>query len=329
MDEKRTLLNYIGPGAVLTLLCVVLLAAALLCAFYTPPKADFVPQYPPAIPDGTPSFEAGEDGSLVYLDTIAVSDAICESADGRLCYAAEDDSHRFYVVCVSGETYALMGAQRNLWNAPDSPASFIRLSGRRMPIPEEVKQGFLQVFAMDGEVFDGNFGLSCLVEELQVVPVVTRSPLWTVLAVIFSLAFLAAAALWLLRALAAWSAIVPIEESGRLSDAVAQLDEGETIKLRDDRLRLSRDFLYGWRVGLASAWEDVVWSYERSFSVGSSVLSRALVVCTADGKTHPLFFSEEETKDMRRLANTLLKRNPKMLWGLTDENRAAWKERTK
>ena len=50
------------------------------------------------------------------------------------------------------------------------------------------------------------------------------------------------------------------------------------------------------------------------------------MICTADGKTHPLFFSAQEAKDLRRLANRLCERNPKMLWDDTEENRAAWKD---
>ena len=328
MDEKKTLLSYIGPGAALTLLCVILLAAALTCAFYTPPVVEYEPQYPPVIPADSPSFSAGEDGALVYLDTIAVSDAICVSADGRLYYAAEEDSHYFFIVSLSGETYALMGPQRTLWNDPEAPSETIRLTGRRQSVPEDVKQGFLDVFQMDGDVFDGTFGLSCLVEELAVEPDNSRSPAWTVFAVLFTLGFLAAAALLLASFLPAWSALVRLEETERLSDAARQLEGGAAKELRGGRLRLSEDFLFGWRIGLAAAWEDLVWCYERSLKLGSLALAHVLVIRTADGKAHPLLFSGKQLKELRRVANSFGERCPKMLWGLTEENRAAWKERT-
>lgn len=327
MDEKKTLLSYIGPGPVLALVCVLLLAAMLTCAFYTPPAVEYTPQYPPPVPAGTPLFDSAEDGAQAALDTIAISDAICVGGDGRLYYAAENDFHRFYIVCISGETYALMGAQRDLWNDPESPPSFIRLTGVRSPVPEEVKNGFLEVFAMDGDVFDGTFGYSCLVEEIPVIPDNSRSPVWSVLAVIFALGFVATAALWLLSFLPAWSALVRLEESERLSDAALQLEDSGAKELRNGRLRLSKDFIFGWRSGLAAAWEDVVWCYERSFSLGPLALAHALVIRTADGKVHPVFFPGRELKELRRLANGLNERNPKMLWGLTPENRAAWKER--
>ena len=329
MDEKKTLLSYIGPGPWLALLCVLLLAAMLLCAFYTPPSAEIEPVYPPPIPSDAPAFGAGEEeGELVYLNTIAVSDAICQSEDGKLYYAAEDNEHYFRIVCVSGETYALMNRQRELWNASDSFVSQFRLTGRRTRIPEAVKADFLKVFSMDEEVFDLNFGRLCLVEEPVVLPSTGRSAAWTVFAVLFALGFLAVLALWLFRFLTAWSALVRLEESERLSDAARQLEDGSARSERDDRLRLAEDFLFGSRIGLAAEWKDVVWSYERSLSLGSRVLARMLVIRTADGKTHPLFFSAEEAKDMRRLANRLCERNPKMLWDLTDENRAAWQSRS-
>ena len=65
MDERKTLLNYIGPGPWRALVCVLLLAATLLCAFYTPPTVAFEPVYPPPIPSDAPAFaETEEEGSL-------------------------------------------------------------------------------------------------------------------------------------------------------------------------------------------------------------------------------------------------------------------------
>ncbi len=327
MDERRSLLNYIGPGPVLVLVCVLLLAATLTCAFYTPPAVEYVPQYPPPVPSGTPLFDSAEDGAPAILDTIAVSDAICIGADERLYYAAENDFHNFYIVCISGETYALMGPQRDLWISPDAPASFIRLTGVRTPIPEEVKQGFLEVFAMEEAVFDSTFGTSCLVEEIPVVPDNSRSPVWTVCAVIFALGFLATAAALLAVLLPAWAALVRLEEREVLSDAAQQLG-GETRELRGGRFRLSKDFLFGGRIGLAAVWEDVVWCYERSLSLGSSALCHVLVIRTADGKAHRVLFPGNSIRELRRIANTLNERNPQMLWGFSPENAAAWKERT-
>ena len=163
-------MNYIGPGPWLALACVLLLAATLLCAFYTPPAVEFVPVYPPPVPSDSPAFTDGEtENELCFLPTIAVSDAICQSADGKLYYAVEDEDHYFHIAGMSGETYAVMSAQRALWNNPDSPVETIRLTGRRLAIPAEVKRDFLQVFSMDGEIFDLNFGSLCLVEE----PVIT------------------------------------------------------------------------------------------------------------------------------------------------------------
>ncbi len=328
MDERKTLLSYIGPGPWLVLACVLLLAAMLLCAFYTPAAAAIEPVYPPPIPSDAPAFSAsGEEGELVYLNTIAVSDAICQSEDGKLYYAAEDNEHYFRIVCVSGETYALMSRQRELWNAADSFVSQFRLTGRRARIPDAVKADFLKVFSMDEEVFDLNFGRLCLVEEPVVLPDTGRSAAWTVFAVLFALGFLAVLALWLFRFLAAWSALVRLEENERLGDAARQLENGARSE-RDDKLRFSEDFLYGGRIGLAAEWKDVLWSYERSLGKGKLVLARALVIRTADGKAHPLLFSAQEAKDLRRLANRLCERNPKMLWDLTAENRAAWEGRT-
>ena len=328
MDERKTLLSYIGPGWVLALAALLLLFAALFCGLYRPPVEEVKPVYPPPIPSGSPAFAAGEEaGQLVYLDTIAVSDAICENGDGRYYYAVEDDGHLFRIVCVSGETYALMAPQRALWNDPSAEPSSFRLTGRRAAVPAEVKQGFLTVFNMESATFDAYFGGLCLVEEVPAVETPTRSPVWGVFCVLFALGFLAVLALWLSRALPCRAAFLRLEESERLEEAARQLDDPETGLVQGDRLRLARDFVFGWRSGLAAAWEDVGWCYERNLGFGSTSLARVLVIRTTDGYAHPLFFSGKEPKELRRLANSIAERCPQMLWGLTAENRAAWKNR--
>ena len=172
MDDRKTLMNYIGPGSWLALACVLLLAATLLCAFYTPPAVEFVPVYPPPVPSDSPAFTDSEtENELCFLPTIAVSDAICQSADGKLYYAVEDEDHYFHIAGMSGETYAVMSAQRALWNNPDSPVETIRLTGRRLAIPAEVKRDFLQGFSMDGESFSQLFTLMLSRYDVGTIPV--------------------------------------------------------------------------------------------------------------------------------------------------------------
>ena len=240
-----------------------------------------------------------------------------------------------YAVCLKEDNRAIgsvglmIGSRSNL-DLPETEGEIgywigVPFWGRGL-IPEAVKADFLNVFSMDEEVFDLNFGRCCLVEEAQVPPETGRAPAWTVLAVIFALGFLVSLFFWLLPFLAGWSALVRLEENERLGEAARQLEDRSAKKERDGKLRLTEDFLFGSRIGLGAEWKDVVWSYERSVALGKLVLARLLVICTADGKTHPLFFSAQEAKDLRRLANRLCERNPKMLWDDTEENRAAWKD---
>ena len=325
MDEKKTLLSYIGPGRILALVCLLLLGAALFCGLYRPPVEEIAPHYPPEIPSDAPAFAAAETaGELVYLDTIAVSDAICSGSGGRLYYAVEDEACLFRIVCISGQTYALMGAQRALWNDPGAEASSFRLTGRRMLITDEVKQSFLEVFSMDGAVFDNYFGRLCLVEELPAGIEATRSPAWGVFAVLFALGFAVAAVLWLGRFLPSRAALARLARAERLSDAAQQLDDPSARIERGDRLRITEGYLFGWHCGLAAAWEDVVWCYERSLGFGFA----ALVIRTRDGMAHSLLFPARELKELRRLANILMSHCPDMCWGQSAENRAAWRGRS-
>ena len=51
-----------------------------------------------------------------------------------------------------------------------------------------------------------------------------------------------------------------------------------------------------------------------------------LVIATADGKSHALFFSAGERKALRLVAQELSEHNQAMLLGNSAANRAAWKK---
>ena len=70
MSTVTQILNWISNSLLLPVI-VLLLAATLTCAFYTPPAVEFEPQYPPPVPAGTPLFDSAEDGAKAVLDTIA------------------------------------------------------------------------------------------------------------------------------------------------------------------------------------------------------------------------------------------------------------------
>jgi len=313
MEAKRTIRSYIGPGVVGWAVLGLFLLCALLCALTG--RGEKAPARP--APVAFDRLETPDEEQDVFLDAIAISEAICPFSDGRFYYVAEDDGHTFHVVCLSTEEYAALGAQRDFWNNTSAEPSFFRLVGRKYPIPDNVKESFLSVFAMEGDAFDAFFGEYSLLTQ----PAVTARKAigHPVGFVLFTLLFLAALAALVLHMLAVWAALTRLEDNGALERAAAELVRDETRQMNGDRLRLCDEFLFGWRAALAAAWTDVVWCYGRAFPFG-----RVLMVCTADGKRHPLFFPAKEEKALRTVTAAISAHNDTVLMGETAANRAAW-----
>ena len=223
------------------------------------------------------------------------------------------------------EEYESLEAQRLYWNNPESAEEAAHLTGVSLPIPESVRDSVVTLFEMDAESFDNNFGTRCFFTRAPETGG-GRSAVWTVFAVLFLLGFLGTLLLWLYRFFGAWSAVSRLEEDGRLAQAVDELLGPQTALVRGDRLRLGEGFAFGWRCGLAAAWEDVIWCYGRSIKLFGQTLALMLVIATADGKSHALFFSPGERKALRLVAQELSEHNQAMLLGNSAANRAAWKK---
>lgn len=315
--DQKTIFSYSGPGLLLTVLCLALLAAALLCAFFSPQEAS-----PAPVPFD--SIDESADGA-VYLDVVGISDAMYPNASGRYYYLVEDSYHLFAIACMTQEEYESLEAQRLYWNNPESAEEAAHLTGVSLPIPESVRDSVVTLFEMDAESFDNNFGTRCFFTRAPETGG-GRSAVWTVFAVLFLLGFLGTLLLWLYRFFGAWSAVSRLEEDGRLAQAVDELLGPQTALVRGDRLRLGEGFAFGWRCGLAAAWEDVIWCYGRSIKLFGQTLALMLVIATADGKSHALFFSPGERKALRLVAQELSEHNQAMLLGNSAANRAAWKK---
>ena len=317
-EDRRPIYSYSGPGLPLLTLCLLLLLACLFCAGQAQRAAAAQARVP--VPFNSVDESAG---GAVYLDVVGVSDAICPNTGERYYYIAEDSSYLFYIVCLTTDEYAALGTQQLFWNSPDAPAEAVHLTGVSIRIPESVKESVMSFFEMESESFDANFGTRCFLTEA---PVEVKGDIgWTLLGMLFALAFLAAIALWLMRLLAVNAAVFQLEEKGLLSAAADELVSNESVLVRGDRLRLGQRFVFGWRCGLAAAWEDVIWCYGRTLRLGRFLLSRVLVIATADGKRHAIAFSAGEEKAMRLLTEQLVSHNEEILLGDSPKNRAAWK----
>ena len=312
MEAKRSIRSYIGPGGAAFAVLAGLLLLTLLCALTgsreRPGRA------------GTPTaFEVLETGSdtSAYLDVVAVSEAICTFGPDRFYYVAEDENLSFRLVCLNTAEYDALTAQRDYWNSlTDAPEPF-RLVGRKYPVPDEVKQSFLTVFGMESDSFEANFGTDCLITQPAPEPV--RGIGHPFAAALFALLFLAAAVGTIWQELCVQSALLRLARQNAVKAAGAELLDKQTTLLCGDRLRLGRNFLFGWRSGLAAAWEDVLWCYGRAFPFG-----RLLTICTADGKRHGVFIRTGEEKALRELTAAISERNSGVRMGMNADNRAAY-----
>ncbi len=117
-----------------------------------------------------------------------------------------------------------------------------------------------------------------------------------------------------------------LENRGLLDTAEAEFASPWRRTVYKDRLRLTRRFLFGRGMGLAAAWEDVLWCYERVMrSYGIVVTARILMIGTADGRLHTLPFGPKDVDELYKTMEKIGERNPRLLRGFTKENRAAWK----
>ena len=312
MGAKRSIRSYIGPGGAALAVLAAALLLTLLCALTGPRTQTGRAGAPKAFDE----LEAGGDESA-YLDVVGISEAICTFGPDRFYYVAEVGDLSFRLVCLNTEEYGALTAQRDYWNSlADMPEPY-RLVGRKYPVSEDVKQSFLTVFNMDGENFDANFGTACLITQPAPEPV--RGIGHPLLTVLFALLFLLAAGGTVWQELTVQSALTRLMRRHDVDAAGKELLDEQTQLLCGDRLRLGRRFLFGWRCGLAAAWEDVLWCYGRAFPFG-----RLLTVCTADGKRHGVFFRRGEEKALRELTAAITAHSDSVLMGMSAANRDAY-----
>lgn len=319
-EAKKSLYSYCGPGAALAVAALLLLLIGLLCAGRAQSLADDRRSQTPAPFDSL----AENAPELVYLDLVGVSDAMAPNTGDRYYYIAEDSFHVFRIACLTLGEYDTLGAQKHYWNSQEAAEEAVHLTGVSVRIPDAVKESVMAVFDMDGESFDANFGTRCFMTEVPPEP--QNAVGWIVLSVVSALAAIACIALWLLRFFAADAALLRLEQNGRLDAATDELLDNATELARGDRLRMGENYLFGWHNGLAAAWEDVIWCYGHSLSLGKKPFARRLVIATADGKRHSVFFSAGEEKALRRLTEQLAAHSDSLLLGDSPKNRTAWRE---
>lgn len=322
MEAKRSIRSYIGLGWGLPLAAVLALLAAVVFLVLALRPADL-----PQTEAESLIFNSREvaPGSPVYVDILSLSEPLHrDEKSGMAYYAAENSDHVFCIVCLTEAQFSHLSAQRDVWDGYSSVSLPFRVSGVCAEIPREVRDTFCEIFEMSEEVFEANFGRYCFFDGEPPRPAAPLRVGLLVLAAVFFLVFLLLLLPLLLRLSSAANALVRLEDADVLYAAADELDADETILLAGDRLRLGKRFVFGWRNALAAAWGDLVWCYDRPFPSESFLLARMLVLGTADGKKHRLFFPSGAKKELRTLTEQLEQRAPHLLRGDSAENRAAF-----
>jgi len=319
MREYKSFRHYIGNHTrTLLIVGAILLLGAVACAGLSA-RAKAVP-----LPEPAP-FDAleGEKGEYVYLDVIGVSDWVYKY-DETTFYVLEDNWHLLYVGILTEGQFASLRAQNSYWNELTDREIPVRLTGTALNVTSSVKEAFSEVFEITGEEFDSYFGYRSI--DVGATPSGEKASMWSAFAVMLFVLSLIPLLGSRPNAAATRKALRRLENRGLLDTAEAEFASPLAETVYKDRLRLTRRFLFGRGMGLAAAWEDVLWCYERVMrSYGIVVTARILMIGTADGRLHSLPFGPKDVDELYKTMEKIGERNPRLLRGFTKENRAAWK----
>ena len=325
MNPKKIIKNYIGPSALLRLLCwVLVLGSVFLLAtgvLLSVRRED---------PEDAARFNSlyEDSGDFVYLDAIAVDEWLCKyTVDGKTStyYTIMAADKYYYIAVLSDAQLSRMTAQQEFWYEYDyeqpipADTKIYRLYGVARPITDEVKTDIAKIYDMTSTEFDDYFGYMYI--NATALPSEGRGTPYIVAAV---LAF----ALWLIISpfnrqvrKATRKSLKRLEQSGKLEAAAAELS-GRVTVLGNDQCRVSDSFVYSSR-GVAVEHGDILWLYRTSLPAGGN----ALVACTSYKKAYYLLKIHGRDRDgvVDSALELLASRIPSVLVGLNSNNQLQYR----
>ncbi len=322
MDEKKRIRHYIRwftvPKKLITLVLFLLgLGFAALAIWIAGLPA----------PEPAP-FDAWSDRGTHYasLDVIGVSDWVAQY-DKTKYYVLLGSDYEVCAAIIPNADYAGLLHQNRFYNQETDEEQVKHLTGMNKPIPTQVRDSFMEVCELNEDEFEEYFGTRLFVVGES--PKENAANLWAFLSVFAFGGALSLLLIGLIKGATERKAIKRLEERGMLELAAAELDAPDTRQELKDRFRLGSRFLFGRGMGLAAAWDDVLWVYRASISYNYIVNLKRFVVCTADRKNHMLNYRKRETDEICALMDAFSERNPDMDLGYSPEKRRAWQQACK
>ncbi len=327
MEANRSIRSYIGIGSALPLITALSLLAALVCLVFAlrGPAGQAEPQEPMIFDARAALTQQDAADQSVYLDVLGISEELFRDGE-RGYFVAERAEHEYCLVCLSKGQIELLGAQREYWDGHSAVSLPFRLEGYRAAIPAAARTAICSTFEMDAQTFEANFGTLCFFDALPPVGSHLRPALLIPAIALFAVFLLSLCSL-LLRLSSVANAMVRLEEADALGAAAGELDAPETDLAGGDRLRLGERYVFGWRNGLAADWKDLLWCCDKPFPSELLALRRMLLLGTADGKTHAVFFPAGAKKELRMLTERFAQKNPQLLQGADRKTREAFRAR--
>lgn len=320
--EKKTILRFIRwftTGKKLIALALFLLGVGLAVLAFS------IGQKPQEEPE---PFDALSDRGNHYakLDVIGVSDWVAQY--GKLkYYILEGSDHLFYAALIPDAEYSHLSHQNLYFNEETDEEQVRQLTGMNKAVTGTVRGYFMEALEIDEDEFETYFGTRLFVVGES--PKENTTTLFGFLSVFALGAALALLLIGLIRGSTERRAIRRLEERGMLEQAAAELESDAAQQELKDRLRLGSRFLFGKGMGLAAAWDDVLWAYRSNISYQYFVNLKRLMICTADKKAHMLNYRNKQTDEICALMDAFAERNPEIRLGYSLENRRAWQEACK
>ncbi len=322
MDPKKIIKKYIDKPAWVTVLGVILLAAAAVLLFLgisAGNAADEAVIAQPYYPDEC------ESGDFVYVDVIGISNWLYQYDDDTY-YTILDAEGYMYTAQVSDSDYKKMQAQYDYWmddNEDAVPPAPYRLEGMARNITSTIRSSLAESWDITTSEYDQYFGSTYL--NANASPGSEAGSgyyLGAMLALIFGLCMVL---ICLPTNIATKKTLNRLEEQSLLERAAQQLEEGSYTTIGKDELRLSGDMLFAKGSGAAVPYSDILWIYRRTVRT-NFVIENLYLQVNSKHYSFSVHLGNPKKGDplLQQAAVTIAEKNPAVLIGYSKENQKAF-----
>ena len=324
MSESKQIRSYIRWFKTTQKIIVLVLFLAFIGCFCMLMKNSGTKDPDPVKMDAVQS----EIGNYVYVDVVGVSDWIYQVGKNVVYYALEDTEGDFYIASIPAEDFARLSAQNRYFEEDGPLPEAIRLTGVCKKTTDAVRSAVIEAYVdLSEDDFDAIFGSRFI--DVGNTPKKSTMDLWMPLALISLVTPL-------VLLLVAWAkgrqekkALKRLEQRGLLNQAESDIASPTIRSEKKDSFRMSSRFLFGKGMGLAAAWDDVLWCFESVTRYNFVVAYRKLVICTVDGVRHEHFFKHKQQDEIVAVMEYIQQQNPNAMIGYTLDNARDYREAVK